>query len=323
MSRSSGPSPPSPAPPHQTVRRVFPNTAFRRPSPYAYQHPLPVMYSGLPNWHTSSRQTSCPGPSIGPSMDHRTSASGNSTVELPIRRLFRCTRQFALQNSNSLRMFIAFRHSCNPSPQNKHDRSRAPRSRRVMLSHPSSLTGPSEFPPSITQILPVSSNLIQAYHRWSMVETVGLQVRFSVLCLRMPPALPRVPCRCICPLPSLQALAFPLNVEGRRVSRSSRVYPTTGLSQQCPSGVTSRGCTVRFMLRPADLAGTPGWAKTRIVFIRAVRGTVSRQVRPVCYHTNPPSAYTPKRAIGVTTSFHVARERNRDLVHVSTTCAGA
>jgi hypothetical protein len=58
------------------------------------------------------------------------------------------------------------------------------------------------------------------------------------------------------PFPSLQAPAFPLNVEGRRVSRAFRVYPATGLSQLCPSGVTSRGCTVRFMLRPADLADT-------------------------------------------------------------------
>jgi hypothetical protein len=189
-----------------------------------------------------------------------------------------------------------------------------------MLSHPSSLPGPSEFPPPITQILPVSSNLIRAYHRWSTVEAVGLQVRFSILCLRMPPALPRVPCRCICPFPSLQALAFPLNVEGRRVSRSPRVCPATGLSQLCPSGVMSRGCTIRFMLRPADLADTPDWAKTRTSLIRAVRGAMSRQVRPVCYHTNPPSAYTPKRAIGVTTSFHVARERNRNLVHVCITC---
>ena len=51
----------------------------------------------------------------------------------------------------------------------------------------------------------------------------------------------------------------------------------------------SRGCTIRFMLR-----------------ISASRlGTVSGQVRPVCYHTNPPPAYTSKRAIDVTTTFRL------------------
>jgi hypothetical protein len=34
---------------------------------------------------------------------------------------------------------------------------------------------------------------------------------------------------------------------------------------------------------------------------------VSGQVQPMCYHMNPPSAYTSVRAIDVTTSFQIDR----------------
>lgn len=36
-------------------------------------------------------------------------------------------------------------------------------------------------------------------------------------------------------------------------------------------------------------------------------GTVSGQVQPVCYHTNPPSAYISKKVIDMITSFQVIR----------------
>ena len=39
------------------------------------------------------------------------------------------------------------------------------------------------------------------------------------------------------------------------------VYPSPGLSQLHPSGLQSRGCTIRFMLRPAALASTPDWVR--------------------------------------------------------------
>jgi hypothetical protein len=63
------------------------------------------------------------------------------------------------------------------------------------------------------------------------------------------------------PFASLQALAFSPTIEDRRVFRLTRIYPSPGLSQLYPSGVTLRGCTIRFMLRPAALAGTPDWVK--------------------------------------------------------------
>ena len=88
-----------------------------------------------------------------------------------------------------------------------------------MLSLPSSLQGPSDIPPPVACLLPGSSDLRRAYRRRSTAEMVGLQVQGSVLCLRMPMALPRVPDRCLCPFASLPALAFPKTVVGRRVSR--------------------------------------------------------------------------------------------------------
>ena len=51
-------------PPHQTGHRVFPGTAFRRPSPLAYQHPLsmkhPITRTGItPAWRASRHEVSC------------------------------------------------------------------------------------------------------------------------------------------------------------------------------------------------------------------------------------------------------------------------
>ena len=145
-----------------------------------------------------------------------------------------------------------------PSLQNKRDQSTAARSERVVLSRPSSLQGRSDTPLPITPLLPVLSDLRRAFRRRRATEAVGLQVQVSSLFPRIPVALPRVPDRFACPFHPLSALAFPINVEGRRVARLWRVYPPTGLFQQCLSGLISRGCTIRFMLRSAGLASTPG-----------------------------------------------------------------
>ena len=59
--------------------------------------------------------------------------------------------------------------------QSKRGRSMAPRSEQVLLSCPSSLPGHSDFPTSITSILPVSPGLIHAYRSWSSAETLGSQ----------------------------------------------------------------------------------------------------------------------------------------------------
>jgi len=51
----------------------------------------------------------------------------------------------------------------------------------------------------------------------------------------------------------------------------------------------------------------PGLGKTHITVSRL--DTVSGQIQPVCYHTNPPAAYTSKRAIDVTTTFRMPDNR--------------
>jgi len=107
------------------------------------------------------------------------------------------------------------------------------------------------------------------------------------------------------PFACLMALAFSQKVEDRRVSPLSGVYPATRLSQLYLSGRHLRSCTIRFMLRPAVLAGTPDWVRPACSAGRL--GTVSGQVQPVCYHTNPPPAYISKRAIDMITSFQVTR----------------
>ncbi len=113
------------------------------------------------------------------------------------------------------------------------------------------------------------------------------------------------PHQVLLPFPSLMALAFSQILEDRRVSSLSEVYPSAGLSPLSSSSRLLRSCTIRFMLRPAVLAGTPGWVRPAISASRL--GTVSGQVQPMCYHTNPPSAYISKRAIDMITSFQVTR----------------
>jgi hypothetical protein len=141
----------------------------------------------------------------------------------------------------------------------KHSRSMAPRSGQVMLSCPSSLQGHSDFPTPLTPVLPLSPGLTDAYRRRSPAETLGSQVPHRYL---SPHAIGLTPgsLQVLLPFASLQTLAFSLYQEDRRVFRPRRIYPSPGLSQLYLSGYVLRSCTIRFMLRPAVLASTPGWA---------------------------------------------------------------
>ena len=174
-----------------------------------------------------------------------------------------------------------------------------------MLSCPSSLQGHSDFPTPIARLLPVSSDLNHAYRSWSSAKTLGSQVLppLSVTACHRPYSGS---------LSGANALFFPDSIGLLPNYRGSagifarcKVYPSTGLSQLYPSDRILRSCTVRFMLRPAVLASTPDWVK--LAFSASRLGTVSGQVQPVCYHTNPPPAYLSKRATDKTTSFQVTR----------------
>jgi hypothetical protein len=162
----------------------------------------------------------------------------------------------------------------------------APRSRQVVLSCPSSLPGHSDLPTPITPLLPVSSDLIDAYRRRSPAETLGSQALppLSLTACRWPypGSLPGA-----CALSSLAALAFSLIIEDRRVSPHGGVYPSIGLSQLYPSDHILRGCTIRIMLRPAALAGTPDWVRPAICEPSRYRvGASSARVLPHAWDRN-------------------------------------
>jgi hypothetical protein len=123
------------------------------------------------------------------------------------------------------------------------------------------------------------------------------------------------------PFASLQALAFPINVKGRRVSHSCGFVPLPDSPSNLRPALAHEAAPFAscYGLRiwRAPLAGYDPR-----LFSKSHRGALSRQVQPVCYHPGPPPAYTPKRATDVSTSFHVDRQRIRDLVHVSANLRG-
>lgn len=164
-----------------------------------------------------------------------------------------------------------------------------------MLSRPSSLQGPSDIPPPVARFLPVSSDLRRAYRRRSTAGAVGLQVQGSVFCLRMPMALPRVPDRCARPFASLSALAFPIHVKGRRVSRLLGFVPFPDSLSNCRPGLPDEAAPfalcygLRIWLAPlAEYDFHPNCGGR-------LRGTMSGQVQPPRYQNDPPPAYTPKK----------------------------
>jgi hypothetical protein len=71
---------PFPLPPRQTVSRVFPVTAFRRSSPYAYQQPLSLKYTF--QIHLSANR------SLRHSASKSVPPSGETFNIFPARRLF-------------------------------------------------------------------------------------------------------------------------------------------------------------------------------------------------------------------------------------------
>jgi len=129
----------------------------------------------------------------------------------------------------------------------------------------------------------------------------------SVIFHRMPMAIPRVPCRCPCPLLPCRLWPSPIWQRISVYPRPAGFIPHPNSPSYSRPGFKSRGCTIHFMLRPAVLAGPPGWVRPVQHCGTSRLGTMSGQVRPVCYHPSPPSAYTSKRATDVTTTFQVAR----------------
>ena len=162
----------------------------------------------------------------------------------------------------------------------------------------------------------------------------------------MPMALLRVPCRCICPFLPCKHWAFPKRAKGRRVAPltwglsrnqtlpvilvwpdsrsctirvmlsrklSGRIWPAprTGYDPSPQAALGFGGKSTQFPSGPQSDSHTSLPAALRLAQAgpdsTSLLGAVSGQVRPVCYHTNPPPACSSKRASDETTSFHVVR----------------
>ena len=114
-----------------------------------------------------------------------------------------------------------------PSLSTQHDRSTALRSEQVMLSCPSTLQDRSDFPYAHNAPL---AGVIQLEARLPPLENGGnvgssgpLSHHLSLHATDLTPG----PQLVHLPFASQPALAFPINVKGRRVSRTTRFVPHT------------------------------------------------------------------------------------------------
>ena len=223
------------------------------------------------------------------------------------------------------------------------DGSMAPRSRRVVLSRPSSLPGHSDSPNARDRPLSVSSDVPTADHRWSRIPRAQLFCVEDGRCpspsppgrhecsgapfylyridernalrtrrgLRDDLSLTFLTCRRpysgslagACPLSFPAHVGLPPKRTGSASSPPKGGGPTTGLSREYLSSLKSRSCTVRVILRPASLASIPDRVKPRASQPQSRHNAVSGHVQPIRYRMNPPSASVPERGIGTTTTF--------------------
>jgi len=103
--------------------------------------------------------------------------------------------------------------------------------------------------------------LVDSYFGRNSEETLGLSsLRFSLSQLHADNHTPG-------PLPLRISFDFTVSIgllphfTGSTCILVSQVYPSAGLSQLYLSCVASRSCIIRFMLRPATLAGIPDWVR--------------------------------------------------------------
>ena len=174
--------------PRQTGHRVFPGTAFRRPSPLACQQPLSLIHGFEP----LSRSYVFAHP--------RFSASSLSSC----RRLLRFTGQFRSRAWTPQRVHsIADTRSAHsrilPFSRNTVEARPYARGRLYCPARHHFRAAPTS-PAPVTHLSPVSPNLRHAYRRWIPAETRGSQVRSPIIFPCMLLTLPRVPGWCSYPL---------------------------------------------------------------------------------------------------------------------------
>ena len=164
-----------------------------------------------------------------------------------------------------------------------------------MLSRPSSLQGPSDIPPPIARLLPVSSDLKRACpppKYGGGGGTSGPRLR-----LLSPHAAGLTP-------GSRQVLApscFPAGTGlPQNRSGSACIPKLSGLSRsRTLSAITVRAYLTRLhhslYATACGFGWHPGLSTTPARSGGRLRGTMSGQVQPPCYQNDPPPAYTPKK----------------------------
>jgi len=195
--------------PRQTGHRVFPGTAFRRPSPFVYQQPLSLIHSFEPRTRF-----------IAPTRHHFSASSLTSCQRLFLftgqcrSRAWTFTHGFSIADKVG-----AFMH---PSLCAAHGRSMASRSGQVVLSSPSSLQGHSDFPCARNAPLAGFTQLETRLPPLKFGGNAGISGPIShPLSLHAADLTPG-PRLVLLPSASQPAMAFPYNVEGRRVAPIAR-----------------------------------------------------------------------------------------------------
>jgi hypothetical protein len=178
-----------------------------------------------------------------------------------------------------------------------------------VLSHPSSLSGHSDFPNAHDRLLSVSPDLQTADRRRSVVKnSTTLRKRRD---LRYDLSLTFLACHwpysgsCA----GARPLCFPAHIGLPPRRTGSASIPPRGFVPQpdspgntCPA--TTHGAApfvLYYGLRfwQASLTGLNPEAMT----VQSRRDAVSGHVQPIRYRTNPPSASVPERGIGTTATF--------------------
>jgi len=271
--------------PRQTGHRVFPRTAFRRPSPLAYQQPLSLIHSLEPLTRSCVPARLC------------FSASSFSSC----RRLFRFPGQSRLRAWTPTRVhsIAAARtaHSRIRSLSAIHDRSTAVRSGRLMLFRPSSLQGRSDFPCAhnapLAGVTQLETRLLPVESGRDAGSSGPLSRHLSLHAAVLTPG----PRPVQMPFASRSTMAFPINVEGRRVARTTRFIPQTASPSYSRPLSGYEAATFVFVLRPAGLASIPDWVRPASMACQPVATPCRGKFRPVVTSRTRPQPTYPKEQL--------------------------
>jgi hypothetical protein len=222
-----------------------------------------------------------------PNLAHPTSDIRPTTTALSIERPFHIADECDGARPRLSRHVNSLAALMHLSASNTRCRSQALRSRRVVLSRPSSLQGLSDSR-SGRHFAAYTTVFAAQLSTWKGWKPCGPQIlpliSFSACHHHYPGSLVSARSRCFLTSASLRR-----NRNDSASIRRLSVYPqnSDSPSNTCQS-CALRGCSVRLMLRPADSVGatdwgSPCWAeikKTPVAYTQQFRATVSGQSQP-------------------------------------------